>query len=171
MASKSDARAAVEALETIRSTSDGALAEVRGIVRALRGAGEADLEPTRTLEDIPGILEGFRAAGLRIAAMLPQPMPEVSALVGLAASRIVTEALTNVLRHQGTGSSVEVEIGHGDALTLEITSRGSAQETRPGGAGLAGLRERARSLGGTLSAAGTPELFRVHAELPLRSDR
>lgn len=171
VASRGDARAAVEALETIRSTSDLALAEVRGIVRALRGAGDADLQPSRTLGDIPGILEGFRTAGLTVEEKLPRELPEVSALVGLAATRIVTEALTNVLRHQGPGSSVVVELEPGEALVLDITSRGTPQATRGGGAGLVGLEERARSLGGTLSAEGTPELFRVHAELPLRSDR
>jgi len=91
----------------------------------------------------------------------------------IAAFRIVQEALTNVARHAGVAAaSVELRKGD-DRLLIRIEDRGPGFDVesalRGPSSGLAGMRERARLMGGSLSiesqtgGSGT----RLTAELPL----
>ncbi|UGQ15600.1 ATP-binding protein [Yinghuangia sp. ASG 101] len=101
--------------------------------------------------------------------------------MGLAAYRIVQEAVTNAVRHSG-GSTVVVRLGiehaaDGDALrvTIEDDGRGASVGARPGagggtggGHGLRNMRERASALGGTLATGPRAEGgYHVVAVLPL----
>lgn len=102
----------------------------------------------------------------RTGAERPLPAP-----VDLAAYRIVQESLTNAAKHSGAGR-VTIRLVYGDrelTLTVEDDGRGSA--ARPagagGGSGIAGMTERARALGGELTAGPRPEGgFAVRARLP-----
>ena len=89
--------------------------------------------------------------------------------MGLAAYRIVQEALTNARRH-APGAAVDVEVRYGDGeLRLVIRDNGPGPErTAPaGGHGLPGMRERAVAVGGELRAgAATVGGFLVEARLP-----
>ncbi|WP_448322081.1 sensor histidine kinase, partial [Streptomyces sp. CO7] len=87
---------------------------------------------------------------------------------GLAAYRIVQEALTNCVRHSGATEVVVRLTRTPRLLTVEVTDDGH------GGAGgfvegngLRGMRERAAGVGGTLTAEPGPHGFRVRAELPV----
>jgi signal transduction histidine kinase len=85
----------------------------------------------------------------------------------------VQEALTNTLRHAGASrAEVTVRSARG-MLELDVLDdgRGGAPpSTDGGGRGIAGMRERATMLGGTLDAGPLPEGgFRVHARLPLEA--
>ncbi len=86
--------------------------------------------------------------------------------VGAVAYRIVQESLTNVLRHAGTGEA-SVRVAVDGALHVEVADRGSGPVGGEGGSGIAGMRRRAESVGGQLSA-GPREGggFLVQAELP-----
>lgn len=170
VAAKTDDKAAVAALEEIRAVSDGALTEVRSIVSALRGDDTLRLQPTGQSGDIPGIIAGFEAAGLTIEAELSAESLELPALIHLAVTRIISESLTNVVRHQGATAKVKLVVSCGNQVDIEIDSWGAAQDSSGTGsrAGLIGLAERARSLGGSFHASGTPEAFSVRATLPLR---
>jgi len=89
--------------------------------------------------------------------------------VSLAAYRIVQESLTNARRH-AAGARVRVHVNFDAAqLSIAVDNRAGASArgtgTRPG-VGIAGMRERANTIGGTLQAGPTPDGFRVHAELP-----
>lgn len=79
------------------------------------------------------------------------------------------EALTNVVRHsESRNARVEVRYT-GTALSLRIDDDGPASHEAAGGSGngLAGMRERAAALGGTIEAGPRPDGgFRVLAELP-----
>lgn len=169
IAAKSDKNAAVEALNIIRETSDTALSDVRAIVSALRNEETVVLPASQQLEDLSEIIAAFTTAGLEINATLPQAISDVPALVQLAATRIVTESLTNALRHQGAKTKVELNMACDKAVRIKIDSWGSLQEKRGPGAqvGLIGLAERARSLGGDFQASGTPEAFHVSATIPI----
>jgi signal transduction histidine kinase len=94
------------------------------------------------------------------------------ASAGLAAYRIVQEALTNVMRHQGlVRTRVEVELTAAHVcLTIANVNRSaeSLSAARPVGRGLVGMRERATALGGTFDAAVRGDEFVVRALLPLR---
>jgi signal transduction histidine kinase len=91
------------------------------------------------------------------------PLP---AAVELVAYRVVQEALTNVTRH-ARASRATVRIEQNDALIVEIVDDGIGGSAVPGN-GIAGMRERAEALGGSVDAgpvAGGG--FRVRATLPL----
>ena len=81
------------------------------------------------------------------------------------------EAATNVVRHAAPATCrVEVD-GTGDQLRIEISDDGTRRpHAAPGGAGLAGMRERVAAHGGTFEAG--PQAgggFAVFATLPYGS--
>jgi signal transduction histidine kinase len=94
------------------------------------------------------------------------------AAVDLAAYRIVQEALTNALRHAADADEVSVRVtAEGDWVCVTVTDNGRIPHGRTAvtgaGRGLIGMRERARLLGGTLSAGPRPGGgFEVAARLP-----
>ena len=84
--------------------------------------------------------------------------------------RIISEALTNALRHQGPGTQVEVELALADAARITLTSTNPSptpSEVTGSGVGLIGVEERAHALGGRLECSGDATKFILHAELPL----
>ncbi len=96
----------------------------------------------------------------------------VSELSGLAAYRIVQEALSNVIRH-APGAKVQVGIRREPEHIELVIHNGRApragQPLSDAGHGLIGMRERAASVGGTDHAVG-PTLgggYEVRAVLPL----
>jgi signal transduction histidine kinase len=89
--------------------------------------------------------------------------------VGLAAYRVVQEALTNTVKH-AAGAEAAVRVEHGEQeLNIEVTDTGGQPSGAAGnGRGLIGLRERLAVYGGTVQAE--PRLrggFRVKASIPL----
>ena len=99
------------------------------------------------------------------------PLP---AAVDLAAYRIIQESLTNTIRHAGPATAA-VSLGyHHDELRIDVTDTGRGQPATAGngGHGLAGMRERAATVGGTVEAGPGPAGgFRVAARLPLGDTR
>jgi signal transduction histidine kinase len=94
--------------------------------------------------------------------------------VDRAAYRIAQEALTNALRHAGPASAVVTVRYEPGRLLIEVLDDGRGAEwshrgPEPGGGhGIAGMRERALSLGGELDAGFRPlGGFRVRASLPV----
>jgi hypothetical protein len=97
--------------------------------------------------------------------------------VDLSAYRIIQEALTNVVRHAGTGASCVVHVGYTDAdLVIRVTDDGGLSVVLPSvsvanagtGHGIIGMRERVHLCGGTFSAGPLPNGgFQVTATLPL----
>ena len=159
------------ALTAIRQASKDTLGELRAALGVLRGDGDrAPRSPTPDLGRLPDLIEQVRGAGLAVHTSI-DALPELPAPVGLAAFRIVQEALTNVRRHAGPATAV-VTIEHGDGqLTVRVDDDGAGTAGSPeqgSGSGIAGMRERAGALGGTLAAgplAGGG--FRVEARLPV----
>ncbi|CAM4223848.1 sensor histidine kinase [Nocardiopsis gilva] len=163
-----------EAAAEIRRRSVATLGELRHMVAVLRasGAGSTGLAPQPTLADLPRLIA---EAGPHITADLSVPDEEGPAWpepLQRAAFRIVQEALTNAGKH-APGAPVRVRLGE-DEARLRIDVDNDAPTAPPlelpsGGHGLAGLRERALSLGGTLRAGPTPGGgYRLTAQLPLR---
>lgn len=172
IAARTDTTAAEDTLQSIRDGADSALEEVRGIVTALRSTGPTALEPAQQLEHVQGIIDGFRTAGLEIDAELPSSF-EVSALTQLALVRIISEGLTNALRHQGPGSHVQLKLTLSDAARVTLTSTATSptpSEVSGSGVGLVGVKERAQALGGHLTSNGDAQKFTLTAELPLHKD-
>lgn len=113
--------------------------------------------------------EQAAAAGLTVE--VEGEVPRLSPGAGLAAFRVVREALTNVVRHSGSRhASVRIDRESG-TLRLRVDDDGPATGTDAGGSGsgngLAGMRERAAALGGTIESGPRPDGgFRVLATLP-----
>lgn len=170
------------ALADIESAGADALAAVRRVVGLLRSgnAGSRDLcSPDGAgfapgPEELPGLVARFARRGVPVRLRLPADFspqswpPEIASTV----YRIVQESLVNVIRHasQAMEVTVTVEREHSGELRVEVCDDGpGGPESRggPGGYGLAGMRERVESLGGTLSAGSRPwRGWVVRATLP-----
>jgi signal transduction histidine kinase len=166
----SDPEQARTALSTIKAASKEALGEVRQVLDTLRTPGDAPRAPAPGLDRLPELVEQAAGAGLTVeVGGEPPPLPPGA---DLAAFRIVQEALTNVVRHSGSRRArVWLERDSG-ALRLRIDDDGPATGAEAGGSGngLAGMRERAAALGGTIEAGPRADGgFRVLAVLPLRT--
>ncbi|WP_234539127.1 sensor histidine kinase [Streptomyces shenzhenensis] len=170
----SDPEQARSALTTIKAASKEALGEVRQVLDTLRAPGAAPRAPAPGLGRLPELVEQAAATGLTVE-VTGEP-PRLPPGADLAAFRIVQEALTNVVRHSGSRHArVRLEHGAGK-LRLRIDDDGPATGADAGGSGngLAGMRERAAALGGTIEAGPRADGgFRVLAVLPSddREDR
>ncbi|MEV0978823.1 sensor histidine kinase [Streptomyces sp. NPDC049915] len=166
----SDPEQARQALTTIKAQSKEALGEVRQVLDTLRAPGAAPRSPAPGLDRLPELVEQAASAGL--AVDVEGTAPPLAPGADLAAFRIVQEALTNVVRHsQSRHARVRLDQS-GRALRLRIDDDGPASGADAGGSGngLAGMRERAAALGGTIEAGPRPDGgWRVLAELPLNS--
>ncbi|MHB9864323.1 sensor histidine kinase [Streptomyces sp. YIM S03343] len=167
----SDPEQARTALTTIKAASKEALGEVRQVLNTLRTPGDVPRTPAPGLDRLPELVEQAASAGLTVEVEgEPPPLPPGT---DLAAFRIVQEALTNVVRHSGSRHA-RVRIGHDDGavlLRLRIDDDGPATGADAGGSGngLAGMRERAAALGGTIEAGPRADGgWRVLAVLPVR---
>lgn len=166
-----DRGAVAKALDDIAGTCRTARGELRTTLEVLRdnGGPEEARGPLAGLDGLPDLVEAARLAGARVDQSVRAPGP-VPPAVGAAAYRLVQEALTNAVRHAGPEPAVRLDLREEDGtLRLSVTDDGTGPT--PGGTpgfGLVGMRERARSVGGTLDAgprAGGG--FQVTATLPL----
>jgi signal transduction histidine kinase len=163
-----------EALRAIKAVSGEAARELRAILGVLRRVDEG--EPPATSRGVGG-LDALAAtssnAGVPTRVTISgRPRPLLAA-VDQAAYRIVQESLTNVLRHAGPASASVRVAYEPDCLVVEVVDDGCAQEVGDGGRppgtghGIAGMRERAVTLGGQLEAGKrTGGGFQVCASLP-----
>jgi len=165
-----------EALDSIAKISRDSLDEVRSVVAALR-EDEPPYRPAPGLADLPELVETVRSTGLAVELTLPDDLEAIPRQTGAAVYRITREALTNVVRH-ARASTASVHVDHRDGrVDLAIRDDGPAADAprgnEPGkGHGIAGMRERAEALGGSLSAGPVGEGgFLVTASLPVGPDR
>lgn len=148
-----------------------AQAEVGLLAGLLSGDEDPQAGPTG-LELVAELVRQVQAAGLEVTYHLAGD-GEVDAVSAELASRIVTEALTNALKH-APGAPVTVDIRAADGLAVTVEN-GPARHTRHdlaqagGGYGLAGMRDRVLAHGGRFDAGPVPDGgWRVHADLPAR---
>ena len=144
------------AMRTSSSVGRHALTEMRRLLGVLREDGPpSTLAPQPGLAEIEGVIEQVRAAGLPVRYDVDGRASEsVPDGVQLAAFRIVQEALTNTLKHAGTGTETQVRLEIADGtLLIEVADAGPpiATATHEGG-GLRGIRERAGVYDGTVQA-------------------
>ncbi|MDA1358262.1 histidine kinase [Glycomyces luteolus] len=163
-----DAETVRTSVAAIRSSSVEGLAELRRIIGLLRatdnGAGE-ELASFR-LDQVPELVGRMRKVGLEVAFTVEGPERALPGEVELTAYRVVQEALTNVLKY---GSDAAVAIRYGDErITVEVENavRPGGDEVPSGGAGLVGMTERVRILGGEVRAGPEGRRWRVRAEIP-----
>ena len=159
-----------EALARIEEASRSSLAEVRTVLGALRAAEPAGLQSLDSLVHDAG------AEDLEVRLQRHGDVATVPDAVGEVAYRVVQEALTNARRHAAPCAVAVTLVGSADAVSVEVVDDGarsaSGSRIRPGGHGIAGMRERVEALGGTLEAGpATGGGWRVRAVLPTTGGR
>ncbi|WP_223874690.1 sensor histidine kinase [Salinispora oceanensis] len=163
-----------DGFQSIATSARDSLAELRSLVDVLREKdGTAATTPQPTLADLTALLKAHRAAGGTVEPVTTGPRPRVTAAVGLAAYRIVQEALTNIRRH-APGAHATCRIDYAPRhirVHVANTAPSRPPACRPGnshGYGLDGMRERATLLGGHLDWYPTSDGgFVVTALLPV----
>ncbi|GIF21446.1 signal transduction histidine kinase [Actinoplanes tereljensis] len=162
-----------EALTAIKTASAEALREVRAVLDVMRAENES--APRQPALGLNRLEELTADAGLPITTKVTgddRPLPPE---VDRAAYRIIQEALTNVRKHAGPGATASIAVDYlPTALHLAIRNEGpDAAEagSDPGeGTGIAGMRERAQSLGGSVEAGPVDGGFLVSVLLPTPDD-
>jgi signal transduction histidine kinase len=163
-----------DALATIEATSRETLSGLRRMMTGLRRAepeprpGQAPLGPAPGLADLDRLATMTLDAGVQVDVDWHGKREPLPADIDLSAFRIIQEAVTNVVRHAGTGQC-QVSVDQQDGqLSIEVTDSGRGGSVAGTGYGITGMRERATLLGGDFSAGPRPcGGFRVAARLPL----
>jgi signal transduction histidine kinase len=158
-----DAGAARKLLGDASRELDAGLEELRELARGLH----------------PGTLteHGLRGALTVLEERLPLPVaidvPEerLGAHLEATAYFIVSEALTNVVKHAGATRAAVTVTPDGDSLRLETSDDGRGGADTARGTGLLGLRDRAEAVGGTLVVISPPGRGTVvTARIPLGTE-
>ena len=150
-------------LERSADEVDALVVEVKRIVRDLRptvldqlGLVEAVAEFARTFGD-----------DLEIHLSMPAGPVELPAAVEVATYRIVTEAVTNVVRH-ARAARCWLTISAGPAVDIDVVDDGiGVRDDVTMGVGWTAMRERAAELGGSVHVEpNEPSGTRVHVRIP-----
>ena len=150
-------------LSRLADEVDSISSEVKRIVRDLvptaldqLGLVGAVAQFTRTFED-----------EIELDVTLPAGRIELPAAVEVATYRIVTEAMTNVLRH-ARAARCWLTITTGDVVDIDIRDDGIGLNGHvQDGVGLQAIKERAEELGGTFEVGpNQPRGTHIHASIP-----
>ena len=139
------------ALEAISATSRGTLTEMRRLLGVLRDSdGVRSSAPAPGLVDLPRLVDDVRAAGVPATLHVEGTADCVHAGIELSAYRVVQEALTNVIKHAGKPTHVDVTVRYlPGSLAVEVVDDGRGLAARAGNGG----RRRRRTVRGTASSA------------------
>jgi len=163
-----------DALRGVEQAGRTALAEMRGLLAAMRRDGEeAELTPQPGLDGLDSLLEEIGRAGLPVQLHVDGEPVALPRGIDLSAYRIVQEGLTNALKH-ARASNAEVTVRYRpDELQIEVRDNGEGSSTSNGlGHGLVGVRERVKIYGGQMSAgSANGSGFILSTRLPLRAER
>ena len=152
----------------IKAQTQTAIGDIRRLVYDLRPPALDQLGLVGALQE-----HGVHSAGnnLDVQVRVPADLQPLPAAVEVAAYRIVTEALTNVVRH-AHARHCTIWLCLADALYVAVDDDGIGlpEGYRPG-VGMASMRERAEELGGACRIERRPEGgVRVLARLPINQD-
>jgi len=155
-------------LLTLRGDIQATVLDVRRLVEGLRPPAIDELGLGPAVTQAVDRLTGRSATVAEVA--VPHPMPAVPAAVEVALYRIITEAVTNVVRHTDAATCAVTVVMADRALVATIADDGGGLRgpgSAQGGNGLSTMRERAEELGGTLEIRSGPTGTTVTATLPL----
>ncbi len=175
-ASASSPERAAEVMRSVSATGRRALADTRRLLGVLRQHPGDDpaaaLAPVPDLTQLDALIEQVRSAGLQTTLEVCGQAPDVPAGVQLTVYRLVQEALTNTLKHGGSGARAAVRLRYlPGELRVDIDDDG-AGGTAPApagvGGGLIGMQERIHAYGGDVRAGPRqPGGWNVSARLRL----
>jgi signal transduction histidine kinase len=150
--------AAAAALRTIADTGRDALGQMRRLLGVLRGGQEApaaELAPQPGTGELDALVAQVARAGVPARLSVEGRPRPLAGTIEVTLYRVAQEALTNVIKHAGAVSTVEVVLRYREAaveLIVRDDGRGAPATGDGRGHGLVGMRERVDVHGGTLAA-------------------
>jgi PAS domain S-box-containing protein len=157
---------AQRALAESRTLVDRCLREIRTVSYLLH---PPDLDELGLKCALASYIDGFgRRSGIQVELDVAPDLERLPEEVETALFRIVQEALSNIHRHSGSGtSSIRLVRGPSD-VTLEVNDAGSGmRNSATPGVGIASMRERVQQLGGGLDIGSANGGTTVRAIIPL----
>ncbi|MFT3661271.1 MAG: histidine kinase [Gordonia sp. (in: high G+C Gram-positive bacteria)] len=157
-----------EALGVIAGTAREALGEVRDVLHELR---RDDTPPRADAAERARLVDRMRAAGMTLTVEETGDPESAEPAAVQAAHRILTEALTNVLKHGDLTRPVVVRHDWRDGTSMTVRNAVAAASrppsTAPGaGHGILGMGERAAAVGGTLRSGPTDDGWALEFTAP-----
>jgi signal transduction histidine kinase len=155
-------------LEAIRASLEDALYEIRSICRGLILPHIESSEVAELIRHAAHAHEQRTGTSVRLD-LASEPTP-ISASAKICLYRFVQEALTNAYRHAGgAGQAIRTALETGRIL-VEVSDSGPGfdpERVRRDALGLAGLRQRVKSLGGSFAVetSGRGTTLRVVLDL------
>ena len=151
-----DPEAAVEQVRAARASVDDARRGTRDLAARFRGVPLPD--------ELANAADLLRAAGLTVELLVDTEADRAPADV---LGPVIRESTTNVLKHGG-GVSASLSLArHRGSWVLIVENDARAAASPVGdGAGLSGIAERVRTVGGTMDAAHAGDLFRITVRVP-----
>jgi signal transduction histidine kinase len=164
------ARQALAAVEASAREALGELRRLLGVLRHDDGEGP-ELAPQPGLGQLPKLVNDVRLAGLPVELNVIGEAVALPPAMDLSAFRIVQEALTNVLKHEGPVPTSVIVRYLPAGLEIDVIDS-APPRPRPArsssGRGLIGMQERVAMFGGELRAGpGASGGFEVRASMPL----
>lgn len=165
-----DPYGASEAVAQVRRSSKSVLRELPTLLGLLRTDTEQmEMSPVPAFSDVDDLVHQARLAGQRIVLRTSGRARALLPASGLAAYRVVQEALTNA-RKYGTGRIVMHVDYAPSGLSMYIQNYVAFRsDTNPAAHhGLIGMHERIKSIGGTLTVGPViPDKWVVQAWIPI----
>ncbi|PVE16249.1 histidine kinase [Arthrobacter sp. Bz4] len=161
-----------ESLNEIARAARHALIDAQLVIEGVSDNGQDSPQPG--IPEIPGLVETVRSAGIDVALTNDGDHHRLMKTQELAVFRIIQESLTNSVKHAPTAS---VTIGldwDGPGLSIQVITAGLDTDHPPtqsegnGGRGITGMKQRARTAGGWLTAEADDRGYRVTAFIPYR---
>jgi signal transduction histidine kinase len=159
---------AATAMDAVSATGRAALSDMHALLGVLADrSGEecSGTSPQPGLDAMAALAAQVSEAGLAVTFRIDgaQEFPVAQGLQ-LVAYRVVQEALTNALKHGGSGARAQVDVRvAARTVDVEVIDQGGAPTIRPygqhptQGRGLMGMRERVAAYDGTLHAGPRPQ--------------
>ena len=169
--SRADAIERDSLLAETRDEVKGAITEVRRLVDDLRPPAIDEVGLLDAIRQRASALSGAVTFEVTGSDGVADRRAQLPAAVEVAAFRIASEAMTNVVRHSGaTRCLVRVELNGAFLLTVSDNGHGT-DATTARGVGWTSMRERAAELGGICTITNEPNGgVVVRAVLPLADD-
>ncbi len=186
-----------ETLAELEQASRSSMEEMRHLLSALRENADSevygppspgdreqfDRQPAPGLARVDALVDSVRETGVVWRLVRRGVVRDLGPGVEMTAYRIVQEAVTNVLKHAGSGYARVVLEYQVNGVRIEVSNHATNPEAAAGagksspraveeqgcgasGHGLIGLRERVSLLGGALTAHPVPNGFHLSAVLP-----
>jgi signal transduction histidine kinase len=161
---------AAAALRTIGDTGREALGQMRRLLGVLRDEADVEMAPQPGAAQLEPLVASVARAGVPASLTVEGRPRELVSTVDVTVYRVAQEALTNVLKHAGPVSRVDVVLRYGDEaveLLVRDDGRGVDGAGDGRGQGLRGMRERVDVHDGRLAAGpAAGGGFEVRATLP-----